>query len=298
MLPARIKAAEEVTIRSRLNARLTAFAVREGDRVSGGQVLARFDAPETRAALEAARAESEAAAATRQLAIRQHARIESLFVAGVVSTREREVADSERRSAEARAGSARATLDALASGTAVRAPFDAVVVRRHVDAGADVTPGAALLDLRSIATAEAVADVPEGAVASLKGAALRVQSGEGAWHPARLARLDGMTDFRSRTRTAHFALPAGAAWEPGSFARLAIGGAAGGVGVVPASSVVRRGALAGVYVIADGHIRLRWLRLGRESEGGVEVLAGLEPGEAFALEAAGLADGRTAEALP
>src|SRR6185436_11905553 len=103
VLPARIKAAEEVTLRSRLDARLTAFTVREGDRVESGAVLARFDAPETRAALAAARAENEAADDRRTVAARQQARIESLFVANVVSTREREVAVSERRSAEARA---------------------------------------------------------------------------------------------------------------------------------------------------------------------------------------------------
>lgn len=297
VIPGRIKAAEEVTVRARLDARLTAFAAREGDRVARGAVLARFDAPETRAALEAARDGAAAAELSLALAVRQHARVESLFVAGVVSSRERELADGDRRTAEARASAARAELDRLERGAAVRSPFDAVVVRRHLDPGADVAAGAALLDLRSDAGAEAVADVPEGALASLRGAALRVQSGDGAWHPARLARLDGMTDFRSRTRTAHLALPPGVGWVPGAFARVAIGGGAGGAGLVPASSLVRRGAMAGVYVIEGGTTRLRWLRLGREAAEGVEVLAGLEPGDRFALESAGLADGRAVEPL-
>src|SRR4030095_8805481 len=87
VLPGRIKAAEEITIRSRLNARLTAFAVLEGDRVARGAVLARFDAPETRTALAAARAESEAATAALGIAVRQQARVESLYAANVVATR-------------------------------------------------------------------------------------------------------------------------------------------------------------------------------------------------------------------
>jgi RND family efflux transporter MFP subunit len=260
--------------------------------------LARFDSPETRAALTAAHAERRAAETGRALAIRQEARVESLFTGGLISSREREVANNDRRSADARLGAASAALEALERGAEVRAPFTAVVVRRHVDAGADVSANDALLDLRSAAALEAVADVPEGAVAMLQGESLRVQSSDGVWHAARLARLDGMTDFRSRTRRAHFALPSTAAWEPGAFARVALGGTEAERGTVPPSSLVRRGALTGVYVVANGTSRLRWLRLGREDASGVEVLAGLEPGEAVALDAAGLADGRATETLP
>lgn len=297
ILPGRIKASEEVTIRARLDARLTAFVVREGDRVSRGAVLARFDAPETRTALAAARAESDAAASAHALALRQHARAESLYALRVISSHDREVADADLSAARARASQATAALDALESGVAVRAPFDAVVIRRHVDAGADLESGTPLLDLRSASAEEAVADIPEGTVAALERGPLRIQSADGAWHAARLARLDGMTDFRSRTRTARLALPPGA-WEPGAFARVAIGGTNGGAGVVPASSLTRRGSLAGVYVIESGRARLRWLRLGRESTEGVEVLAGLEPGEIYALDSAGLADGRAIEVGP
>jgi len=292
VLPARIKAAEEVTVAARLAARLTALDAREGDHVRRGEPLARFEAPETRRALAAARAEAAAAELALAVASRQAARIESLFAARVVSQRDLDVAQAERRGAEARLEAARAHLDALETGAVVRAPFDGVVVRRHADPGADLAPGAPLLDLRSSAGVEALVDLPEGAVERAARGPLRVQVGDGPWRAARLVRLDGMTDWRTRTRTARLAIE-GPAPEPGAYARVAVGGDAGaGDASVPAAALVRRGALAGVYVIEDGHARLRWLKLGRAAGGRVEVLAGLAPGEAYALEPGALADGR------
>jgi len=232
------------------------------------------------------------------VASRQSARMESLFASKVVSERDREVADAERRSAEARLESARAALGAIESGTTVRAPFDGVVVRVHADPGADLAPGTPLVDLRSSAGLEVVADVPEGDAAKLATLALSVQIGDGPWRPARLARLEGMTDWRSRSRTAHLTFQGDA--EPGAFARLALGTAPGkgGDGSVPAASLVTRGALSGVFVIEEGAARLRWLKLGRERGERVEVLAGLEPGEKFALVPGSLADGAPVRVRP
>jgi RND family efflux transporter MFP subunit len=298
VLPARVKAAEEVTLVARLAARLTAVRAREGARVRAGDVIAEFAAPEMVRALAAVRAEMAAAELSLAVAARQEARLESLFVARVVAERDREVAAAERRAAEARLASARAALDALTSGSTVRAPFDGVVVRLHADPGADLVPGAPLADLRSSAGIEVVADVPEGDAARLATASLSVQIGEGPWRPARLARLEGMTDWRSRSRTAHLVFDGGA--EPGAYARVALSASAANPtgGTIPAASLVARGALSGVFVVEEDHARLRWLKLGRARGERVEVLAGLEPGERYALEPARLSDGAPVRARP
>jgi hypothetical protein len=61
--------------------------------------------------------------------------------------------------------------------------------------------------------------------------------------------------------------------------------------VLPAAAVLRRGELTAVYVAQDQHFVLRAVRTGADRGTGVEVLAGLKPGERFALDAvaAGLA---------
>jgi len=295
-LPARVKASEEVTLASRAAGRVTRFMALEGASVRAGQVVVRFDAPETERAQRAARSERDAAQLALEVSARQHARIESLFVSHVVAAAEREAAASQHRSAEARLAAAEAQLSAASAASEVRAPFDGFIVRRHVDAGADVSPGTPLVDVRSRGAVEVVTSVPEAALGSLAKARFEFQLGEGPWRGARLASVDGMTDPSTRTRTAHLVPLDRVALEPGTFARVrlvgeSVAGSTAGALSVPASSVVRRGALTGVFVAEADHAVLRWLRLGRTEGDRIEVLAGLEPGDAVIEQAAGLVDG-------
>ncbi|MBI5711529.1 MAG: efflux RND transporter periplasmic adaptor subunit [Candidatus Eisenbacteria bacterium] len=311
VFPGRVTAREEVTLTARVAAPLTRLPVREGGRFRAGQALALFDAPETRRATEAAHEAVRAAALRRDLARLQEARMESLFTARVASQRERELAQAERRDAESEHAQAAAAEAQWAAGSVIPAPFAGVVVRRRVDEGATVAPGTPLLDLRSDAAGEVEVPLPESAVEAAQGARAFVQVGDGPWRQAKLARLDGMTDYATRTRTAHLAPLAGAALEPGAYARARFDVATHAPGrtaasaprhddgsspsssslLVPAKAVVRRGALAGVFVIRDGVAGLRWLRLGRAGGDSVEVLAGLWAGEQVALAPGALSDG-------
>lgn len=299
VLPARVTAKEEVTLTARMAAQLTALPVREGDRFRAGQALASFDALETRAALQGARAALEAATVGRDLARRQEARMDSLYAQRVAALRELEGAQAERRGAEAQWAQARAQVDGMESATRLAAPFDGVVVRRYADVGATLGPGQPLLDIRSTATGEITAMVPESELARLAGVKAEYQVGDGAWKSAVVARVDGMTDPLTRSRMARLKPAGGEALDAGAFARVRFAGLAGGAPAaggaaltVPASAIVRRGGLTGVFVAEDGVARLRWLRVGRESGGSVEVLAGLAASDAVILSPSGLVDGR------
>jgi len=294
VLPSRVKARQEVVVSARIAGRVTALAAREGDRVRAGQLLARFEAPEARRALDAARREFESATLAADVAQRQQARIESLYVTRVVAQRDHEVAASDRRSAEARLETARAALANLRAAVEVSAPFDGVVARRSVDPGADVQPGTPLFVVRSADGIEIVVPVPEAAVAALPRARFAYQVGDGDWQPATLARVEGMTDFTTRTRTAHLAPAGDRSPEPGAFARVRLESAGlpgPRLALLPLTSVVRRGALTGGYVVDGDRAVLRWLSLGREQGDAIEVLSGLFPGERVIRHAAGVADG-------
>jgi RND family efflux transporter MFP subunit len=304
ILPGRIAAREEVTITATIAGRLTAFPYAEGQRFPEGAPIAIFGTPETRAALNAARTTLDAASLRLDLARIQEARLDSLYAQRVAALRELELAREERLGAEAARNQAQAADAALRAGAGIRAPFAGVVVRRRADPGTSVGPGGPLLDIRSIGAGEIVAAVPEGIVPDLREAGASFQTGDGAWRPALLLRVDGMTDFTTRTRTARFR-PAekGVRLEAGSFARVRIESRQGSPSAaapaslsVPIASVVRRGGLTGVYVLREGHATLRWIRLGRVDGMGAEVLAGLSPGEEIALNPTGLADGQAVTA--
>lgn len=298
-LPARVTAREEVTLTARLAARLTSLPLREGDRFRSGQTLAEFDAPETRATLEGARAGLQAATVARDIARRQEGRMDSLYRQRAAALRELEGAQAERQAAEAAWAQARAQVDQLESAVTLAAPFDGVVVRRHLDPGATVGPGQPVLDLRSAGVSDVAASVPESELDRLDGGRAEIQVQDGVWRAARMTRLDGMTDPATRSRVARFRPVDGGALEAGASARVRLagrpdGGAARVAGpiTVPVSALVRRGGLTGVFVVEDGVARLRWLRVGREMGGAVEVLAGLDPADAVVADPAGLADGR------
>jgi RND family efflux transporter MFP subunit len=301
VLPARVTAREEVTLTARLAARLTSLPLREGDRFRAGQVLASFDAPETRATLDGAKAGLAAALAARDLARKQEARMDSLHAQRVAALRELEGAQAERRAAEAAWAQARAQVDGLQSGTHLTAPFAGIVVRRHADPGTTVGPGQPLLDIRSVEVGDITANVPESELARLAGGMADYQVGDGPWRSARVSRVDGMTDFGTRSRVARLRPAGGEKLEAGAFARVRLAPRAASATVastaaslsVPVASLVRRGGLTGVFVAENGVARLRWLRVGRESGESVEVLAGLGPADAVIVNPAGLADGRS-----
>lgn len=295
VLPARIKAAQEATLRARTGARVSAFVVREGTVVREGAVLVRFDAPEAKRALEAARSDEQAARVAAAFASRQYTRIESLFTAGVVATADREDAESRSRTAAARLAQATAAREAAESAFEVRAPFTGVLVRRHVDVGADVAAGTPLVDLRSTGGIEIVTSVPEAAAAALASTRAWVQVGEGPWQSARLIAADGMVDPVTRTRGARFALRDGGSPEPGAYARIKLErtGAAASKSTlsVPRTSLVQRGALTGVYVVDGERVWLRWLTPGRGDAETVDVLSGLDAGMRVVADPRGLRDG-------
>jgi RND family efflux transporter MFP subunit len=301
VLPARVKALEEVSVAARLSGRVGILHVREGERVRAGQPLARFDAPESRRALEAARREAAAARVRLATTSRQMSRVDSLVSRGVASERDRETTEVDHRDAEARLAAAESAVETLDAALAPRAPLSGVIARRYLDEGAEVAPGTPLFDVRSNDGVEIVSAVPESALPGIVGGRWEVETEPGSWHSATLERIDGMTDPATRSRGVRLRLEVARALEPGAFARVRLITSERRADVawrLPHSAIVRRGALRGAFVIADDRAELRWLQLGREEPGGVEVLAGLAADERVARTAAGLADGARVRVRP
>jgi hypothetical protein len=61
--------------------------------------------------------------------------------------------------------------------------------------------------------------------------------------------------------------------------------------VAPTTALFQRGGLTGLFVVADGKARLRWVAVGRADGGLTEIRAGLEAGERVASDPVGLTDG-------
>lgn len=291
-----VEAVRHTTMAAQVAGAVVDLRVQPGDRVSRGQVLLRIDA---RAALQgqaASSAQVEAARSQLDVATREYERQKRLASKQYISQAQLERAEAQYRAtaAQLRAQIANASATRIQAGFyVVRAPYDGIVSDVPVMLGDMAAPGRTLLVMYDPSALRVTASLPQSALA-------QVQAGQ----PARIE-LPGLPDARrwvtqkqvqvlpTLDATTHSAqlrapLPAGLAGvTPGMFARvwMPTKGAAGeGRLYVPASALVRRAELTGVYVIArSGQPLLRQVRTGRAEGGRIEILSGVAAGERVAL---------------
>lgn len=164
--------------------RLLELAVREGEEVTKGDVLARVDArrleAQKREALadkRVAEADLESQRATADRAEADYTRSRMLIEHRAVSKAELDASRASARVAQANIEATKRRIERIEetvellnvrlSDTIVRAPYDATVVERHVEPGTWVQPGDALLTLVSTGPIEAWLEVPERHVKAL-----------------------------------------------------------------------------------------------------------------------------------
>jgi RND family efflux transporter MFP subunit len=179
------------------------------------------------------------------------------------------------------------------------------VAARPANVGDVVMPGTPLVEIDGESGLEVVATVDEDAVARLSpGARVAVDvDGQSSPIEATIRAVSPSGDAVTHRAQVRGDLPATTGVRSGMFARLrlapapALKGAAKGAAaeqarfVVPESALVRRGGLAGVFVVSEGRARLRWIAVGEPEAGTVEVRAGLRDGERVVTDPAGLVDG-------
>lgn len=201
-LAADVRALARADLAPQVPGAVVSVAVREGDRVARGAVIAVVD-PDLAAAdvvvAEGAHAAAEADAALAQLEV---SRLDGL-AEGVVSAQERDGARARRDAAVARARQAVGALDrareVLARHT-LRAPFDGVVAVRRVDPGDHVAVGQIAVELVAYGGVEVVVDGPAALVGTLRvGDAATLHGPGGATATARIAGLVPALDPVART---------------------------------------------------------------------------------------------------
>ena len=287
-VPARVVARQTANLATRGSGTVQAVLVDVGSPVRRGQVVARLEASGVESAVVRAEAQAEVARRTFQ-------RLANLERDGAATRQELDQAEAALRSAEAMLEEARASRDYVI----LRAPFDGTVSARHADPGDLAVPGRPVLVISGSGGVKVQADVPVSLAGRVReGASVSVVSPEaGARWPVTVTRVASVIDPASQ----RFRVEAefeGAADLPaaGAFVRLEVPGEGESSAWVPRDALIRRGQLTGVYVAADGELRLRWVRPGRRTDGAVEILAGLNDGDLVVRQPqAGFVDGTPIE---
>lgn len=269
---------------------------------------------EVESSIRAAQSAQQAAQAGAELADSTFQRFKTLLERKSVSRQEFDEAEARQRAAAAELQGAQDRLEALQAAseraqariaqalaqldqsrisledTRITAPFDGVVVAKLAEPGDLAAPGRPLLILEDGRRYEAEAAVDESQLENIRqGGRVTVRL------PALGLDLEGTVTRRtasaepsSRSFLVKAALPAHEGLRSGMYARVLFPVGEEEKMLIPASALVERGQLTGVYLVdAQGLASFRLVRVGESVGGGLEILSGLEAGETLVLEPGG-----------
>lgn len=282
-VPGVVIASQEVQVASRLSGFIRQINVHEGQSVKQGMLLLTVDSSDLMGSIEQARANVSHAQASLANAESVYKRFRPLRQAGAISPQEFDKIRTQRELAQSQVAAARAALETARSRLQyahVRAPIDGVVTAKLADVGDLATPGKPLLVLQNAAHSQAQFEVDEQTYRKLTlGNTVAVSTGMG-YTPATVERLVPTADPVTHTHLVKAALPTGADLSPGTFVNVRIPVGTHKAIVVPASAVLQRAGIPGVFIV-DAHnvAHYRMIRPGPAYNGNVVASAGLFAGD-------------------
>jgi RND family efflux transporter MFP subunit len=288
ILDGRIEAVNQATISAQTSGRIAELPFDVNDFVDAGAIIMRFTDTEQRAALGRAEAVFAEARARLEQAQLDFERTSKMIENNSVSRARFDEVKANLDSARARVAAARAGVDTATEQleyTIVRAPYAGIVSKRHVELGELVSPGQPLISGLSLQTLRVKADVPQGMFHLVRTIGKAFVYVDGQRITAESLTLFPDADEAANTFRVRVNLPDGAATLfPGMYVK--VGFVVGDTRrlLVPVSAVVRRSELSAVYVVEGEHVSLRQVRLGRRYGEFMEVLTGLNEGEAVAID--------------
>ncbi len=317
------------TVSSKVTGRIAEVLFEEGAAVEEGQVLARLDPATARAehglsvsGLEAARRNLREIEVRLDDAKRTLARNQSLVERKLVSQSVLDTSEAEVAALAARLSASRAEADVARSqmaltsqaldDLAIRAPFAGVVISKDAQPGETVSPMSAgggytrtgIATIVDMDSREIEVDVNEAYINRVH-AGQRVEAVLDAYPdwtiPGHVVNIVPTADRQKatvRVRIAFEELDPRILPDMGIKVRFLEAAAAGPRGnpTLPERAVVREEAATFAWVVRDGRVERRAVKVGTAKDGVVTVLEGLAGGEAVVVDAPGrLRDGATVE---
>jgi len=274
-----------VKIAPKLNARIIEIPVHPGDRLKKGDVIAKLDDRDLRAAYNAASAAQAAAQAQAAQANADEKRIVDLYNKQAATRQNYDAVLAQAQAARAmanQAASAAQQSKVMLGENVLYAPFDGVVGERLQE------PGDMGLPNQPIVTFHKPEDLRlEAAIASHCAAGIQlgmpVTVRVDAIHQSLNGTVDEITpeiDPQTRTQQIKIKLPQSEGLQHGQFGWLELGCQAQQQSLlIPATAVVHYGQLQAVKVVEDQQVHIRHIRTGKRYGDNLEVLSGLHEGE-------------------
>lgn len=282
-------------IAPKLNARILDVLVHPGDAVKKGEIIARLDDRDLRAAYEAANAGLAAAQAQAGQAGAEAKRSEELFEKQATTQQSHDAVLAQAKAARAMVSQAASTAQqakVMLGENVLYAPFDGVVSERLKEPGDMAMPGEAVVlmykpdDLRLEA---GIAHHCFEQVSPGMPVRVRLDTQPNALQ-ARVDEIAPEIDPQTRTRLIKINLPAGRNLQHGQYGWLELGcQAERQTLLIPVTAVLHYGQLQAVKVVEGEQLHTRHIRTGKQLGEQIEVLSGLHDGD-IVLSQSGLTD--------
>ena len=273
-----VRANEKIDLISEISGKVRAIHFREGTRVEAGELLVEIDSTELTAERDRVRLQVE-------LAERREARQRELLDDGVISEQDHDFVENQLNVLRAELR----RIEAQLVKTEIRAPFAGTIGLRGVSLGGYLTPQMPIATLQDLDPAKIDFTIPEK-YAGQVGVGREIvfhTAGSEVEHRGRIYAVEPNVDPQTRSLLLRAESPnPGGALLPGVFAdvELAVREVEGAL-TVPAMAVIPELGGKKVFVVEDGRAVARQVETGMRGADRVEIVEGLEPGDAVIVSA-------------
>jgi RND family efflux transporter MFP subunit len=280
---------ETIEVRSRLNGDISEVYVQAGEKVSAGQLLARFESSQQESGRRGAEADREAARSQLQTATWAAEQSAALFKAGAIAEQEHRAAQQSVVAAQAAVAASEArlrTASAVATDTRVLAPVNGIIDVRAVQPGEHVAISTPLFTLVRNEILELAASVPARMANMVQpGQTVRL-SLDNRTIESKVARVSPTVDPVSRSVTVYVRVPNAKGQVKGNtfVSGRVIGDSRTGVLLIPVAAIRQAQSADAppfVWRIAGGALEKRNITVGviDDAAGFAEVKEGVGAGD-------------------
>lgn len=274
-----------VKIAPKLNARIVDIPVHPGDRLKKGDVIARLDDRDLRAAYNAANAAHLAAQAQATQANAEEKRIIDLYNKQAATRQNYDAVLAQAQAARAmanQAASAAQQSKVMLGENVLYAPFDGVVDERLQEPGDMGMPNQPIISFHKPDDLRLEAAIASHCVTGVK-LGMPVTARIDTLHQTLTGAVDEITpeiDPQTRTQQIKVKLPPIDGLQHGQFGWLELGCQSQQQSLlIPVTAIVHYGQLQAVKVVDGQQVHIRHIRTGKQYGDKLEVLSGLREGE-------------------
>ncbi len=291
-----VRAFDTVTLSSEVGGKVDSVLVEVGDRVAAGTPLVEVDRGTFKIYLQQAEANLAAADADLVLAGKDLERKRDLRSDETIPQSTFDQAQAGHDLAAARVAAASAARDLAQRNyerSIIRAPAAGAITQRMVVAGQWADVGAGLLELAIGNKIKVSARVPEAwapELAGLEGFTFTVGV-SGPAHTAKLYSVQPVVEHASRSFEIVGTAANDGSIKPGMFANVVLEAPSARQSLWLPAAAIATSDLSQVLLVEEGAIAYRKVRIGRRTDGLVEIIDGLSPDEAVVADVSGLSRG-------